>query len=91
MIPQIKPHSVAAVFLACLTLAGCGRSEPTTKQKETTGLTPEQKAARDLQKSNDAVTAIDQKIGRKLEPMDIGVPSDTKQTTTTTVAPPKKQ
>lgn len=86
----IKPHSIAAVLLACLTFAGCGRSESTAKQKETTALTPEQKAARDLQKSNEAVTAIDQKIGRKLEPMDIGVPTDTKQTTTT-AAPPKKQ
>lgn len=92
MIPQIKPYMVTAMLVACLSLVGCSKSESRMKPNDTTAMTPEQKAARDLQKSNDAVTAIDQKIGRKLEPMDIGVPSSTTTTATTTPAsPPKKE
>lgn len=72
----------------CMVLLGCSKSEQAAKPSEPKELTPEQKAARDLQRSNEAVTEIGKKIGRKLEPMDIGV-KDKKDGATT--APTAKQ
>ena len=66
-------------FACVIVLGGCAKSDQATKQKDPQKLTPEQKAALDLQKSNDAATEVGKKIGRKVEPMDIGLPPD-KQT-----------
>ena len=80
---------VHVITIACvIVLGGCAKSDQATKQKDAQKLTPEQKAAQDLQKSNDAATEVGKKIGRKLEPMDIGLPQEKK---TPPPEPPKKQ
>jgi len=55
-------------------VTGCGESqaEKQAKEKERQRIEAEQQAARDLQKSNQAVTDIGKKLGRKVEPLDIG-------------------
>ena len=73
----IKPILVITVLLT-LSAAGCTKRATTSTQQESQAITPEQKAARDLQKSNEAVTEIGKKIGRKLEPMDLGLPKEKK-------------
>jgi hypothetical protein len=59
-------------------LVGCAKKEEPVAQKQPLGLTPEQKAARDLQKSNEAVTEIGKKIGRKPKPIDLNLPPEQK-------------
>ena len=75
------------IFACAIVLGGCAKSDQATKQKEAQKLTPEQKAAQDLQKSNDAATEVGKKIGRKVEPLDIGLPKDK---TDPPPAPPQK-
>lgn len=83
-----KPLLVAAVILV-LSGAGCTKQTKSSTEQQTQALTPEQKNAQDLQKSNEAVTEIGKKIGRKLEPMDIGLPKE-KKDTVPPEPPPKK-
>jgi hypothetical protein len=77
----------AVLFLA----AGCGESnaEKMAKEKERQRLEMEQQALRDLKKSNEAVSDISKKIGRKVEPMDLGIPTE-KKTEAAPAAPPKQ-
>jgi PBP1b-binding outer membrane lipoprotein LpoB len=80
-------HLVQTIAIACLALSGCAKSDQTTKQKHAQALTPEQKAAQDLKKSNDAITGIENKFGRKVEPLDLGVPKEKQDITTPPAAP----
>lgn len=59
-------------------LVGCTKQEKPITQNDPPGLTPEQKAARDLQKSNEAVTEIGKKIGKKAKPIDLNLPAEQK-------------
>jgi hypothetical protein len=71
--------------------AGCGESnaEKMAKEKERQRLEMEQQAMRDLQKSNKAVSDVSKKVGRKVEPMDLGLPAE-KKTEPVPAAPPNK-
>ncbi len=73
------------IILAALMFAACSKEQPIA-QKKTQELTPEQKAARDLQKSNEAVTEIGKKIGRKAQPIDLNLPQEKKTEATATPA-----
>ena len=87
----IKLTSSFACAAVLLLSAGCGESnaEKMAKEKEKQRLEMEQQALRDLKKSNEAVSDISKKIGRKVEPMDLGIPTE-KKTEATPTAPPKK-
>jgi hypothetical protein len=88
----IKLTSLSIVIAAAASLAGCGDSnvEKAAKEKEQKRLEMEKQAMRDLQKSNQAVSDISKKIGRKVEPMDLGVTAEKKNETNTSAAPPNK-
>ncbi len=88
----IKLTSLSIVIAAVLLLSGCGDSnaEKAAKEKEKQRIEMEQQAMKDLQKSNQAVSDISKKIGRKIEPMDLGLPEEKKPDSNTTAAPPKK-
>lgn len=88
------PIKLTASFLclsAALLLVGCGESatEKMAKEKDRQRLEAEQQAMRDLKKSNEAVSEISKKIGRKVEPMDLGVTAE-KKSETPAAAPPNK-
>ena len=87
----IKLTSSMACAAVLLFSAGCGESnaEKMAKEKERQRLEMEQQALRDLKKSNEAVSDISKKIGRKVEPMDLGIPTE-KKTEAPPVAPPKQ-
>ena len=77
LIERVRSLLFAAVLLAA---AGCGDSnaEKLAKEKEQQRIEAEKQAMRDLQKSNQAVSDISKKIGRKVEPMDLGIPAEKK-------------
>lgn len=76
----IKHAYLISLAAALFATAGCGDSnaEKLAKEKERQRIEAEKQAMRDLQKSNQAVSDISKKIGRKVEPMDLGVSADKK-------------
>jgi Flp pilus assembly protein TadD len=90
----MRPLTKILTSLACasclLVAAGCGESnaEKMAKEKERQRLEAEQQALRDIKKSNQAVSDISKKIGRKVEPMDLGVNTE-KKAEAPLPAPPK--
>ncbi len=88
----IKLTSLSVVAVAAFFLAGCGdsKAEKAAKEKERQRIEMEKQAMNDLQKSNQAVSDISKKIGRKVEPIDLGVSTEKKSDTNTSAAPPKK-
>jgi hypothetical protein len=84
---KLTSFSIAIVIGSLLT--GCGESQAEKQAKETERkrIEAEQQAARDLQKSNQAVTDIGKKLGRKVEPLDIGTTQTTNQNSTPPPAP----
>jgi hypothetical protein len=88
----IKLTSTPVCAALALCFAGCGESnaEKMAKEKERQRMEMEQQALRDLKKSNEAVSDISKKIGRKVEPMDLGIPTD-KKSDSAPAAPPQKQ
>ena len=81
---QIKVPTLLIVItgLAALTACGDSSAERAAKERERLRLETEQQEMRDLQKSNQAVSDISKKLGRKIEPMDLGVPTSTNSSTT---------
>jgi len=69
---------VIAIASTGIGLVGCSKQDQPLAQKDPPGITPEQKAARDLQKSNEAVTEIGKKIGKKAKPIDLNLPAGQK-------------
>ena len=78
----------AAVALAT---AGCGESnaEKMAKEKERQRLAAEEKAIRELQQANKAITENNKKLGRKPPEMDLGLPATEKKSEASAAAPPK--
>ena len=85
----IKLTSFVIVIGIGTLLTGCGESQAQkqAKEKERQRIEAEQQAARDLQKSNQAVTDISKKLGRRVEPLDIGTNQQTKTAPPPTTAP----
>jgi hypothetical protein len=87
----IKLTSLSVFVAAAVLVAGCGdsKAEKAAKEKERQRIELENQAMRDVQKSNKAVSDISKKIGRKVEPIDLGVTAEKKTETNTPAAPPK--
>lgn len=85
----IKLCSTVFFVAAVMAAAGCGESnaEKLAREREQQRVEAEKQALRDLQKSNQAVSDVSKKIGRKVEPMDLGV--STEKAAQPPAAPPK--
>lgn len=87
----IKPTSSLICAAIALATAGCGESnaEKLAKEKEQQRLAAEEKAIRELQHANKAITENNKKLGRKPPEMDLGLPPAEKKTEAGATAPPK--
>lgn len=87
----IKLTTFAIMFGVGTVLTGCGESQAQkqARERERQRIEAEQQAARDLQKSNEAVTAVGQKLVRKVEPLDVSTTQQKKADPPP--APPPKQ
>lgn len=70
---------IVIVVLALLTgvIVGCGRSREEVELERKRMELAEQ-AQRDVQKASKAITEMNKKLGRKLEPLDLGLPPEKK-------------
>lgn len=70
--------AIIAITTACA-LGGCGRSREEI-ERERKQIEFEEQARRDVQKANKAITEMNKKLGRKLEPLDLGLPAEKNST-----------
>ena len=70
---------IVAAILALLSgvIIGCGRSREEI-ERERKRMEMAEQAQRDVQKASKAITEMNKKLGRKLEPLDLGLPPEKK-------------
>lgn len=64
----------AALVMVIAGIAGCGPSKEELAAKERARLDAEAQARRDEERANKAITEMGQKLGRKVAPLDLGLP-----------------
>ncbi|MDP3073767.1 MAG: hypothetical protein Q8N18_26015 [Opitutaceae bacterium] len=77
------------VFVASGLLAGCGRSREEL-ERERQRIEAEKQAQRDIQKANKVIGEMGKKIGRKVPPLDLGLPPEKKAESAPTAEPARK-
>lgn len=73
---RLKLLTLLGIVVLAFGLAGCGPSKAERDAKEKARLELEEKAQRDAQAANQAITGMNKKLGRKPPSMDLGVPAD---------------
>ena len=71
---------IAALAVVIGGIAGCGPSKEELAAKERARLDAEAQARRDEQRANKAITEMGKKLGRKVPPLDLGLPPQKQNT-----------
>lgn len=69
---------IAVGLVLAFAVSGCGPSKEERYAKERERLELEEKARRETEVGNKAITDMNKKLGRKPPPLDLGVPADSK-------------
>lgn len=80
----MRPSKITLFLGTCtlaLALVGCGPSAAERAAKERERLRLEEQAQRDAKKANEAITEMNQKLGRKPPALDLGVATQTQPAT----------
>lgn len=75
-----KIKTILIVLTAVIVLSGCSGEREAAAERERQRIEAEQRAQRDLQKSNEAVGEVSRKLGREPPKLDLGLPAEEPKT-----------